>query len=790
MSGRAGIGGPSLLGSLVWVTLFGAACGEPDPASEGPAGRRAASVWAAAPGSPARPVVTTVRWLDAEELGADWTAVAPEQRAIRMELDGRRDPVLVLSATREDEIVQLVRSGPLDLTDLDHVRVTTANAHPATVELDFVAGDLVVATTEPVLLVESPQRPVAHDLPVPGGLPPVDRLVLRVLGRQRLLALSAVEGVFVPADARWPGPDDPPALVVVDGDGRRAVSLDPRRPLSTRVPAAPGSRLRFSWTAQRNAGSGPRDAEDAAAADDDDADADADADVALELRVDVGGDSVVAWRARVTPGAWHMASVDLGPWAGSDVGVSLHVLGPARVAVAETAVLPARDPRPSVLLVTSDTHRGDHLGAAGRGVDIHTPALDALAARGVLFEDCFSPTNITNPSHVALMTGAHPRDTRILTNSDRLSGDAPTVAERFREAGYTTWAALSAAHLQPTFTSLAQGFDRVSWPAETTRPAGPTIDVVERWLVEEPDAPVFLWVHLFDAHWPYRPEDEALARYWPAGRDPFDEALPPLPAAPEDLPPDLRDLRDPAYPLAAYRAEITALDAEVRRLFERPRFRDGISCVVGDHGESFGQHGIWYQHAGLFPDTLHVPLLLAWPGSPAGTRVETPVQHTDLAATLMSLAALEGPALPGRDLSELARGGGRSPGPRFALESHGLSASVTFDALHLILTLRARPPSEGHGRAPHQVELYDLAADPGCLRDLAAERPDAAADLRARLIAWIEEARPLGWSTFGERSAGELADLRQLGYAHEGSVETADDLWVADECAWCRRFDS
>ena len=79
---------------------------------------------------------------------------------------------------------------------------------------------------------------------------------------------------------------------------------------------------------------------------------------------------------------------------------------------------------PSVLLVTSDTHRADHIASAPGGTAVHTPALDALAREGVLFSDCFATSNITLPSHAALLTGLHPRDTGITNNRTRLGEQA------------------------------------------------------------------------------------------------------------------------------------------------------------------------------------------------------------------------------------------------------------------------------------------------------------------------------------------------------------------------------
>ncbi len=76
----------------------------------------------------------------------------------------------------------------------------------------------------------------------------------------------------------------------------------------------------------------------------------------------------------------------------------------------------------------------------------------------------------------------------------------------------------------------------------------------------------------------------------------------------------LPGLRDPEWVRAQYRGEVSYLDGELGRLLESPRFAQGIIAVTGDHGESLGEHAIWWDHKGLYPNCLRVPLILAWPG--------------------------------------------------------------------------------------------------------------------------------------------------------------------------------
>lgn len=128
---------------------------------------------------------------------------------------------------------------------------------------------------------------------------------------------------------------------------------------------------------------------------------------------------------------------------------------------------------PNVLLVTIDTLRADHVGAYGaQGVE--TPTLDALAARGVLFEQAMAAVPLTLPSHASLLTGQYPPTHGVRHNAIFVLADtAETVGERFQAAGYATGAVVGAAVLSPEF-GLAQGFDHydAEFPEQRASPAG------------------------------------------------------------------------------------------------------------------------------------------------------------------------------------------------------------------------------------------------------------------------------------------------------------------------------
>lgn len=433
---------------------------------------------------------------------------------------------------------------------------------------------------------------------------------------------------------------------------------------------------------------------------------------------------------------------------------------------------------PAVLLISSDTHRGDHMGSARRGVAIETPVLDSLAEGGLLFEECWSTTNVTSPSHVAMMTGLHPRDTRLVSNVDRLAQEARTLAEAFQEAGWTTLAVVSVHHLG---ANLGQGFDRILTPKGPPWTAEVAVGHMAKWLAQAEGQPVFAFLHVFDAHHPYEPPRPHDRRYYPADKDPRDPGLPPLQIDPQTIPAEILEsgIRDLEFPKAQYRAEISYLDGELERLVGLERFRSGLVMATSDHGEILEKDGTYFNHGELFPDTLHVPLVMGGGFLPAelrGRRVPTPVSHLDLARTVLDLAGLTHVDFPGRNLLAAVDADPDQAAPRFALSAHGKSASITWKGRYLLLHLREHREKLARTRVKHEVELFHLEHDPECLTDVAVEHPSEVTELRDRLVQWLADAAPRGLSAKHSASAAELAELAALGYAAGASV-AAEEPW-------------
>lgn len=492
-----------------------------------------------------------------------------------------------------------------------------------------------------------------------------------------------------------------------------------------------------------------------------------------------------------TTARWREYESEIEFAAGDEVELELELVvsgnGTACAAITGARLRSPQAGAPTVVLITSDTHRGDHLGAAQSGVELQTPALDALAARGVLFEDCFATTNITIPSHVAILTGEHPLTSGVIGNNMTLGAEPATLAERFHDAGYTTFAVTSINLLSSQSAGVQRGFERFASPS-SARSAQRSVDIALEWLASAREQPVFLWLHVFDAHAPYATAQvdgdaaaQARDQQEPAHLDDDGSARIPPWAGPDC---------DVACIRGLYGREISFVDGQLARLLEHERARGAVIAFTADHGEVLGNHGIFWAHKALYPDTLHVPLILAWPGVAAPERTLAAVSNADLGRTLLDLAGLAEAPFPGRNLLSSAHRKRASAQPRFGLEGRARSASITLDGWHLMLQLEAQPEHERHEtRVLHEVRLYRLPDDAACERDLLEQHFDQARELRGYLARWLGE-----WQ--GERHVGAvrqdaetLRELARLGYSDSGAALGAKPLLDPEcACAWCARF--
>ena len=324
-----------------------------------------------------------------------------------------------------------------------------------------------------------------------------------------------------------------------------------------------------------------------------------------------------------------------------------------------------------IVLVTLDTLRLDSLvGGEGRATQMPETLAWTESARTYLRH--YATSTCTQPTHASLLTGLQPWEHAVITNGLVLDEDVRTVPERLRDAGFDTGAVVAAFPVSEKlgfgqgFRVFRENFSRTTrdrWEGQGVPErrfygvGNRTTKLATEVLAELRGDRQFLWVHYFDPHTPYGDRPEAspglklpklLGRF---GRSSAEDA-------------EARDLI-PAY-REAYDGDVRDLDRFLARLLRRLT-RDEASfethvVVVSDHGESFGESGSLGHGKRLTDEQIRVPLVVRSPRLEPG-RSEAVVGSVDVAATILGLAGISDPALPGRDLSRAGVEALRSPRP-------------------------------------------------------------------------------------------------------------------------------
>jgi arylsulfatase A-like enzyme len=413
----------------------------------------------------------------------------------------------------------------------------------------------------------------------------------------------------------------------------------------------------------------------------------------------------------------------------------------------------------NVLLLTVDTVRADRLGAYGYTVRETSPRIDRLLASGVTFERATAQRALTWPSLASVLTGLYPSGHGVVENGYELPPDLPTLPLELHRAGYTTGAFLSnmchAGHRGWDAFSCSGGRDGKTLRAALDWIAGLDAGAGEP-SAGEPQSgdaasgknapgnpagrpreqPYFLWVHYFGAHAPYyNGGDLAATQFDPGYQGPIAPKKGRLDRViTEELELDEADLR---HLDALYDAAVVGTDHLVAELLDglekMGRLERTLIVFLADHGEELYQHNGYLYHAcSVYESTLHVPLgFSGLPGLPAGGRVSQPVELIDVAPTVYELLGLPAPGeLHGVSrVPLLARpdAGGRGR-PAFSEYGNAPIFTVLFDGWKLVHNPEDIDPycfpgaPEGHYPL-EPTELYDLTADPGETRNLAADEP-------------------------------------------------------------------
>jgi len=427
---------------------------------------------------------------------------------------------------------------------------------------------------------------------------------------------------------------------------------------------------------------------------------------------------------------------------------------------------------PNVLLLILDTVRASSLSLYGHGRPT-TPTLDSLAEEAAVFERAYSTAPWTLTSHAGMFTGRYPFDLSASWTAP-LDDRHPTLAEILSTNGYRTAGFVANWLYTGAETGLARGFQhyedyRVSM-AEIgiasslgrivinnprlrnllgyhdipgRRSARDVTTTFLDWLDGSSERPFFAFLNFYDAHEPYLPPEPFASRFSsgvPRQNDLIRVAN--IRSADRTAKAAMSEA-ERREEERAYEAAVASIDAEIGSLLTELRrigvLDNTIVIVTSDHGELFGEHGLFAHGGELYAPVIHVPLLFAGPGVAKGVRVERTISLVDIGATVLDLVnAAARPELPGTSLAPLWHAGGTldvvtSPAYSEVKPARNQPAGLP----------SARGPLKGLVQYPwHYIlngdgieELYDLSTDPSESKNLAndPDRTDVLVRIRTDL---------------------------------------------------------
>jgi arylsulfatase A-like enzyme len=556
--------------------------------------------------------------------------------------------------------------------------------------------------------------------------------------------------------------EPPGGAAVLVGDGAstklRAIVTDVPSALSWRVSVPPGARLEtfLSFTRERLEELG-----------------------ALVCRAQVtavreGGRPTALLEREVRPGpAWEAFEADLSAYGGAAIEVRLELGCPGQGRVFPGAVrwsVPFISPpravgASSVLLVSVDTLRSDHLSAYGYARPT-SPTIDALARRGLLFESAETVQSATWPALTSLHTSLYPSAHGVMWNGHRLPEGLLTLAQLLEAEGFSTSAFITnmTRGRHPGFSRLF--LSRGPGQVEADRAAvAQAIAQLER----ERDRRFFMWVHLLSPHADYAPPAPHNRSFTRPGASPLRGQLE-----------ELADLRrrgvalteaDVAHVVGLYDGEVAFVDELVGRLLsalrEKGLERSTLVVLTADHGEDLHEHNRYFFHSpSIYGSSMRIPLVLALPGVlPEGARTDHPASLVDVAPTILGLLELGVPSsfqgqnlLPGRSLPS-------RPVRRLSFgETHGRVFTVRSPEWRFVYNPERLEPQAPGGPYPiAEAELYDQRSDPRERSNLASARPDLVRTLTAEILAFRSRTRRKDVQAQG-LDPEAVEELKALGY--------------------------
>lgn len=452
----------------------------------------------------------------------------------------------------------------------------------------------------------------------------------------------------------------------------------------------------------------------------------------------------------------------------------------------------------NVILISVDSLRADHMSSYGYKRKT-TPNFDALAQQGTLFKNYYSPSFITPVVEASVQTGLYPTSHGVTNFVSLLPKERTILPEYLKRLGFQTEAIISSpefVYYSPIKDSFKRGYDKYNFPRVTDGPGSPArryppIKIFKEAFVssKKSDKQSFLWLALGGVHWPFgwgEPNQFGATNYngplagkqldWPVFKNIYNGVLYPG-SATENTDKIQLTNNDIQYVRDNYDNGVYAFDqflGQVMNELKKNKLdKKTIIVVESEHGEELGEHG-YFAHYDIWDTQTHQPLLIVDPRVKGGAKISSIVGSVDILPTILNLVGTTSTnGLQGKSLAPLIRktepDGQRKTifqervplweeavlqtrhdmGQKgFQLETSGAKdIAIRTDKWKYILRLSSKKQAEiswwkfmsGQPILFPEVELYDLAKDPGETKNVVAEHPEVANQLNKELRAWYKK---------------------------------------------------
>jgi arylsulfatase A-like enzyme len=449
-----------------------------------------------------------------------------------------------------------------------------------------------------------------------------------------------------------------------------------------------------------------------------------------------------------------------------------------------------RKHKPNIVLIGIDSLRADHMSCYGYR-RFTTPHIDRFAQGATLFEKTFSAYIPTTSGYSSMLTGLDVFGTNVvaLRHKGGIVEGVKTLPEVLKEQGYnTTCVGFSG-------NPASRGFDKyINFPGWGSWNEGRSHKAENLNAVAIPELnrlvrkrqPFFLFLRHMDPHSPYLPPGQFERMFYHGKEtDPTNSSMDEVMAFKPFrdyfaswMPPGITDVD---YIIAQYDGEIAYMDSCIQVIFNALEANgildETIVVINSDHGETLYDHDCFFDHHGLYEPTLHVPLIIRYPGKvPAGSRVKGYNLQQDLMPTLLELAEIPSDtAFDGQTLLPMIAGTTPTHSPEFYITECTWMRKHGWRTPEWKLIVALEP--DFHFKPP--VELYNLIEDPFENDNRAESEPELVAVLRERMERFIARREQETGRPNPIMNQGDWHGIEGVG-AFTSSQQAYDTLHIGD----------